>query len=125
MTTKKLTELEMEPMRIASLPSRPTAPTAFGGKGYTSYEMKAAFDKLPNLIAERLNSLIDDITSGRISDTIPTKNASVTTLEELFDGIENGNLASAIKISDESLVAVLTNLRADLNTVAGRLGITL
>ena len=61
MNTEKITESEIEELKISSLPSRPTAPPSFGGKGYTAKEMKEAFDKLPLFIIERLNSLIDDI----------------------------------------------------------------
>ena len=53
MNTKKLSEAEMAPLKIAALPTRPTAPTAYGGKGYSSIQMKEAFDKLPELIAAR------------------------------------------------------------------------
>ncbi|MBQ7314885.1 MAG: hypothetical protein IJW83_02640 [Clostridia bacterium] len=61
MTTKILPS-EIADIKIASLPTRPTAPTSFGGKGYTASDMKAAFDRLPLFIIERLNALIDDVT---------------------------------------------------------------
>ena len=70
MKAKKLTEAEMAPLRIASLPTRPTANSSFGGKGYTSTEMKEAFDLLPNLIAERLNALIEDALDGSLADSM-------------------------------------------------------
>jgi hypothetical protein len=60
----------MQPLRIASLPTRPTAPTYLGGKGFTATEMKEAFDLLPSLIAERYNSLLEDIESGDVLDVI-------------------------------------------------------
>ena len=61
MNTEKITDSEIEQLKVASLPSRPTAPPSFGGRGYTAKEMKEAFDKLPLFIIGRLNSLIDDI----------------------------------------------------------------
>ncbi len=61
MTTQKIKNEEIEDMKISSLPTRPNASSAFGGKGYNSSEMKAAFDKLPLFIIERFNKLIDDI----------------------------------------------------------------
>ena len=63
MNTKKITDGEIADLRVASLPTRPTAPFEFGGKGYTALQMKRAFDKLPVFIVERLNLLIDDISS--------------------------------------------------------------
>ena len=35
MTTNKITDSEIESLKVGSLPTRPTAPTAFGGRGYT------------------------------------------------------------------------------------------
>ena len=60
MTTQIITQSEITERAVSSLPTRPTAPASFGGKGYTATDMKAAFDRLPRFIAERLNSLIED-----------------------------------------------------------------
>lgn len=70
MKTNKITDSEIESLKIASLPTRPTAPTAFGGKGYTATEMKAAFDRLPLRICEAFNSLIDDVESGALCEAL-------------------------------------------------------
>ncbi len=63
MTTTKISASEISDLRISSLPSRPTAPVKNGGSGYTAADMKAAFDRLPLFIIERLNSLIDDVSA--------------------------------------------------------------
>lgn len=126
MTAKKLTEAEMQPLRISSLPTRPTAPTAFGGRGYTTTEMKAAFDLLPNLIAERLNALIDDVTSGELAAAIPNGDCpELPTLKDLLSGIKSGALADAVTVLDESLTSVITSLREDINKLAESIGVTL
>lgn len=70
MNTTKITASEIDSLKVASLPTRPTAPTAFGGKGYTATEMKAAFDKLPLRIIEEFNSLIDEIENGALAQTL-------------------------------------------------------
>ena len=44
MNTQKITESEIEDIKIASLPTRPTMPQAYGGIGYSSKDMKEAFD---------------------------------------------------------------------------------
>lgn len=80
MTCKKITDSEISERRIASLPTRPNAPTAFGGRGYSAAEMKEAFDRLPLLIAERLNALLDDITNGSLAASLKVGDY---TLEEL------------------------------------------
>ena len=121
--TKKITESEAAPLRIASLPTRPTAPTAFGGKGYTSVEMKEAFDKLPNLITERLNSLIDDIESGRVAESIPVLGTDkLSTLADLMHGIESGELAGAINVLGSSLTATVARLQSDVALLKERMG---
>ena len=47
MKSKKITDGDINDKKVASLPTRPTAPAAFGGKGYTATELKEAFDSLP------------------------------------------------------------------------------
>ena len=84
MNTKKITDSEIEPLCVASLPTRPTAATAFGGKGYTSQEMKEAFDLLPNLIAARLNSLIEDILDGSLAESMVVGEEGETLSEVLM-----------------------------------------
>ena len=125
MKATRITDAEIEAIAIASLPTRPTAPTAFGGRGYTATEMKAAFDKLPRLIAERLNSLIDDITDGSIAGTMPTDIDGIETLADLYSSINDGSIASKIKIGGVSLPAMITKLQSDIDTLAGRVGIVL
>lgn len=61
MITEIITNEEIRECGVSSLPTRPTAPTAFGGRGYTAGELKAAFDRLPCLIIDRLNSLISEV----------------------------------------------------------------
>ena len=81
MTTNKITDTEIESLKVGSLPTRPTAPTAFGGRGYTATEMKAAFDKLPLKIIEEFNALLDDIATGALANFL-TKNAPFKKLIE-------------------------------------------
>ena len=124
MTTKKITESEIAPLSVASLPTRPTAPTAFGGKGLTSAEMKAAFDKLPLLAIERLNELIDDINTGRITEAIPSFGTNrVETLAELMYGIGNGDFANELTVFGVPLSTSIANILADINKIKKTLGI--
>ena len=55
MPINSITEREMALSGVSSLPLTPTASPALGGRNYTPAEMKAAFDRLPRLIAVRLN----------------------------------------------------------------------
>ena len=45
MKATKITDNEISDKLISSLPSRPTAPASFGGRGFSANEMKAAFDE--------------------------------------------------------------------------------
>ena len=115
MNTQIITEGEITTRAISSLPTRPKAPLAFGGKGYSAKEMKSAFDALPRLIIDRLNSLILDIKEGRVLDDIPTGGESLKTLREMLNGIENGDFSANLKLFDTTLSLFLLELRRDVD----------
>ncbi len=120
MKATKITSSEAEPLLIASLPTRPTAPSAFGGKGYTATEMKAAFDKLPIFIVERFNDLIDDIKDGSICESVPTGIDGANTLAALLRSFADGTLASVMTYRGTTLTAYLEALRSDLDRVISK-----
>lgn len=128
MKTKRITDADISDLKISSLPTRPTAPQAFGGKGYTAQEMKEAFDKLPLFIIERLNTLIDDLTGEAdksVATAIKTGIADSHTLADLFSDIESGNFITYTAAPTGSLGEYLLKLRADIDTVAQALKIKL
>lgn len=120
MKTTKITTTETEPLLIASLPTRPTAPSAFGGKGYTATEMKAAFDRLPLLIIERFNELIGDIENGEAFASVPTGIDGAPTIAELLRAFTAGTLASIITYRDTTLTAYLEALRSDVDRLIAK-----
>ena len=88
-------------------------PAAFGGGGYTAAEMKSAFDRLPILLAERYNSLLEDaeaLGEGSLAASIPTGISEEHTLANLFSDVKNGNLASHLTVGEESLYSVINRL---------------
>lgn len=106
MTTKKITESEISELKVASLPTRPTAPTAYGGRGYTAGEMKAAFDRLPLFIASRFNALLDDLFAddeSSVAAAMPTGIKDGHTLRELFSDVTSGALAEYLNLDGEAL----------------------
>ena len=118
MNTTKILDSEISDLKIASLPSRPTAPTAFGGKGYTSVEMKAAFDKLPLFIIKRFNTLLEDIAAvgeGSLSAESPTGISENHTLLNLFSDITSGHFPSYLSMGEETLAEMKARL-TDENT---------
>lgn len=127
MNTQKILESEIRDLKIASLPRRPTSPTAYGGEGYTAQDMKAAFDRLPLFLVERLNSLIDDIEredEGKISESIKTGLFELHTLADFFADIKNGSLASYLTVGDVSLVEAISDLRDQVTSLKATMGIT-
>ncbi len=113
MKAKKILNSEIADLKISSLPSRPTAPTAFGGKGFTALQMKEAFDRLPLFIIEKFNTLIEDI--GR-SDSDSLAAAMLTglseghTLTDFFADIKDGEAAEYFMLGNESLNAFNTRI---------------
>ncbi len=113
MNTKTILTSEVESLKIATLPRRPTAPKAHGGAGLSAQEMKAAFDKLPLLLVARLNSLISDIESegdGKIGESIKTGLFSYHTLNDFFSDVKSGNMASYLVIGDTTLAEKIAHL---------------
>ena len=125
MKATKITDAEIEARAIASLPTRPTAPTTFGGKGYTATEMKEAFDKLPRLVAERLNDLIIDIQSGSAAENMPTGISGMPTLADVYESIADGSIATRLKIEGESLPSIIAKMERSIELIASRCGIDL
>ncbi len=118
MLSSKIKESEVTPLTVASLPTRPTAPTALGGKGYNAVQMKEAFDRLPLFIIERFNQLYEDITAEKeesIANLIDTGIKDGHNLRKLFDDILSGELASYMTVFNTSLSEFLGKLRRDVD----------
>ena len=117
MKTRKITDDEIKDLRVSSLPTRPTAPMSFGGRGYGAKEMKEAFDKLPLYIIERLNSLIDDIGSlgeSSLAGGIPTGIYDGHTLSRLFEDMTNGDAAGYIKVYGMTVAECIAEIREEI-----------
>lgn len=117
-----ITEGEIAALKVSSLPSRPTAPGSFGGLGYTAGQMKAAFDRLPLYIIERLNDLIDGITrtgDGSFAAAMPTGIKEGHTLRDLIEDIVNGNCSAYLTVLGEPLGGILARHEEKLAGFSG------
>ena len=126
MKSKIITDAEVEHLKVSSLPTRPTAKEAFGGKGYSADEMKAAFDKLPEFILEKLNLLISELTNAGEDSYVGNFKIGIVdsyTLQNLIDGIVNGEFANFLIINGRSLYSWLDSIALDIREIKNRLGI--
>lgn len=124
MNTKKIQQTEINDAAVAFLPDKPTASKEFGGLGMSSQNLKAAFDRLPMLAVERLNSLITDIESegdGRIGESIKTGIRSGHTLADFFMDLVNGSLASYFAVGTSTLIDKLADLEEEITKIKSKL----
>lgn len=106
MKTTKLLDSEISPLKIESLPTRPTVPEAYGGAGYTASDMKRAFDRLPLFIAERLNSLLDDILAEPEASVLADMKSGIYeghTLYQLLCDIKSGAVSDYLTVGEGTL----------------------
>ena len=125
MNTKPILESEYAPLRISALPSRPTASSAFGGRGYTATPLKEAFDRLPLLLIGRFNSLLADIErqgKNSLADAILTGIESGHTLTRLFEDVQSGTLATYLLVGERPLHDQITEMADTLNALTLLLG---
>ena len=124
MKAKKIRKSEIEKNGVSSLPTYPTSHGAFE-KGMSATELKAAFDRLPQLIIEHLNALIDDISAEpdvSVAAEIKTGIRENHTLAELFRDVENGTFSAYLSVGDSSLAIALADIRVRLSKIERRLG---
>lgn len=123
MLSKKIFDEEIRNLKVSSLPTRPTTSSTLGGKGYSTKDMKEAFDKLPLYIITRYNALIDDITAEPeegIASSVKTGISDTHTLSRLFSDITNGELANYMTVFGESLASFLGNLKEELDLIKSK-----
>lgn len=124
MKAKKIYNSDVRNILISSLPSRPTAPRAFGGGGLGADEMKAAFDRLPLYIIERYNELISDVNDlgdDSLAGAIPTGIKENHTLSSLFEDIGSGELATYFGFLGKSLLSHVIGIYGEIDALKTRL----
>ena len=125
MKTSVITAAEYEGLKISALPTNPTADKQYGGYGYSASQMKAAFDALPMLILERLNSLITDISAApddSVAAAVRTGIRSSHTLADLFNDVKDGSFAAYLKVGASDLLTTVNEIRAELEQIREMLG---
>lgn len=127
MSIQKIMEEEMADLGVSSLPDRPSAPSLYSGETLTAAELRAAFDRLPRLLAQRFNALLDATGlyedkegAETLASLIATGLAEGHSLQDLFEEIQNGVLADRLILDGErSLSEVLAALEDTLSIPEG------
>lgn len=120
MSIQKITNSEILTHGVKGLPTRPSTPSLYKGNILSAEELKEAFDKLPRLIAERFNALLES--TGLYDESNPADSLAAliaTGLEEshslldFFADVKNGNLALYLTAGEggEPIADVLSELR--------------
>ena len=128
---EKITEKEIKESQVqGNLADRPSQLTAYGGKAMTPDQVKAAYDKLPKLIAQKFNKLIDSIPGATgnylredsLAAMMLTGIRSGHTLKNLFEEIKSGAfLEDALeKVTDD----LIDQIREDIEKVFLSSGVT-
>lgn len=118
MTINKIFDEDIESLKVASLPSRPTAPAAFGGAGFTARDMKSAFDRLPLYIISRLNELVEQISdSDGIISAIPSGISENHTLKDLTRDITSGAFATYLSVLGEPLADKILAINESISRI--------
>ena len=122
---KRISEDDISGMKISALPTRPTAPSAFGGRGFTANDMKEAFDKLPLYLVKKYNELIDAITGytdESIAYMIPTGISEDHMLGDLITDVRSGAFARYLSVMDKSLTEHIAALILDVARIKRDMG---
>ncbi len=119
---KRIGESELREAGVVSLSNRPSSPYAYGGDGLSPTALKERFDRLPRLIADRLNQLLDalkvmpdldDLSGGSAAESMLTGMFPETraghTFAELFRELLDGSAAAYLGVGGgKSLAEVLS-----------------
>ena len=120
---KKITATELHESSIATLPSRPSLPSLYSGRSLGAKELREAFDKLPHLLAERFNALIESLGLYREGEALENFAEALATglseghsLADLFDDVKSGALCEYMSADGErTLGEVLASLSERLD----------
>ena len=115
---EKIKPETVETLGVRALPTTPTAQGNSGG--YSSAEVKQAFDRLTVHVIEKYNLLIDAIHakgSASVMAEMPTGLSEGHTLQQLIEDITCGNLAAYLTVGERSLIEEIAELRARITAL--------
>ena len=109
---------------VQALSKQPTRQSAFGEGGLSADDLKKRFDKLPTLLAKKINAIISALGDGgdNINVKLGEKSITLKTLVNNFaEKIEKGTFADTMKVDagneKSSLQNVITSLLKDISDI--------
>lgn len=114
---EKITESDITKNGVSALATTPTRPTAFGESAMSAADLKARFDKLPRLIADKVNEILTGIEDGQLAEVLNISNGEEKhSVSEILLNLLNGNV-------DEFKIQTLTRLvtLAELGAIVVRI----
>ena len=123
----KITQAEINEQKVSKLPTRPNNSRLYGGEALSPDKLKARFDALALLAIDRLNSLIEIMNNGDITDEIPVltvgegDDAQILTISELAEKVVDGSLPDIMKVTGSKTLRQFINeaYSAVGNVIAG------
>lgn len=99
----KITNTQIQGLGVQALATRPNDAARYGEGGLSAEQLKRKFDRLPEFIIDKVNELIDILTSSGdkdVRDYIKIGlNDGINTLADFVCSITDGKLANAISLS--------------------------
>ena len=117
-TLEKLEESDILGNGVQALSKQPTRQSAFGEGGLDATELKKRFDKLPTLLAQKINAILNALSSGGDDLKISLGEEKIS-LFTLAEEIKNGRFAARIQaLSGKDLKSVQTIIEELLKSIS-------
>ena len=107
---EKINDSELDVRSVKKLSTTPTRKTPFGESGLTAEELKAKFDRMPRYVAERLNEIFEHIPDGKLASALKTGGGK--SVGTFIDGLISGS--TDINVNTEQGVKSLRMLMSYL-----------
>ena len=119
---------ELTSRGVSSLADRPNNPSQYGTGSLTASQLKARFDNIATLIANKFNKLGEDFSSGAVLEYISVNGfgEDIESLKDFLDAIVSGTLADILVAQvltlagGGTLTKTLAQRMADLSVCEGK-----
>lgn len=114
---EKIEQSEISRLGMVNVSTTPTKKTPFGESNFTAADLKGRFDKLPDYLAKRLNEIFEGMQSGELAKNVTLSDGS--RLDALLLGLFDGETAKKIKIvtpsGDVTLAEISSKMKKALD----------